>query len=314
MKTKDEFRVYYEEELINKTSECSKVAKFYIGIGLLVLFLILYIALLLKNILPISLSVLVGIGVVIYFEFKFLSELDKRFAEEIVFDMVKFISNNNSTATIQYNSRVARDVLQECGLFNFDRMKFKGSNYTVMRENGYGIVLSDVKLWNWKEARGQAKEIFFQGVYFSATFNKPINEYVYLIPNNINDTVINKLANYTTYQGVRVNLENMEFEKKYNVYSSDEIQARYILSLRLMERINDIDNIFKRKKYVVFKQENGKVSIFFEGESIENLKSFHIPIFMKNKEYSILEKVFDGFNKYIEVYKILDLENKLYMM
>lgn len=314
MKTKEEFRDYYEKDLISKTNEYSKMAKYYCGIGLLAYLILLYFAFLLKNIVPMFLTMLLSIGAVIYVEFKFLSILKKKYNEELVFDIVKFVSNNNSTATIQYNSRVARDVLQECGLFNFDRLKFKGSNYTVMRENGYGIVLSDVKLWNWKNARGQAKETFFEGVYFSASFNKPINEFVYLIPNNINDTVINKLADYTTYQGVKLTLENMEFEKKYNVYSSDEIQARYILSLRLMERINDIDNIFKRKKYIVFKQENGKVSIFFEGESIEHLKNFCLPVFMRDKEYTVLEKVFEGFNKYIEVYKILDLENKLYMM
>lgn len=314
MKTKEEFRKYYENELINKTDEYSKTVKYYCGIGLLAYFILLYFCFLVKNILPMSLTMLISLGGVLYLEYKFLSILKKKYKDELVFDIVKFVSNNNSTATIQYNSRVARDVLQECGIFNFDKLKFKGSNYTVMRENGYGIVLSDVKLWNWKNARGQAKETFFEGVYFSASFNKPINEFVYLIPNNINDTVISKLADYTNYKGIKVSLENMEFEKKYNVYSSDEIQARYILSLRLMERINDIDNIFKRKKYIVFKQENGKVSIFFEGESIEHLRNFYLPIFNRDKEYDVLERVFEGFNNYIEVYKILDLENKLYMM
>jgi len=314
MRTKEEFRDYYEKELINKTDEYSKMAKYYCGIGLLAYLILVYICFLLNNILPISLLMLVSLVMVVFLEYKFFIILKKKFNDELVFDIVKFVSNNNSTATIQYNSRVARDVLRECGIFNLDKLKFMGSNYTVLRENGYGIVLSDVKLWNWKEARGQDKETFFEGVYFSASFNKPVNEFVYLIPNNINDTVINKLADYTKYKGVKVNLENMEFDKKYNVYSANEIQARYILSLKLMERINDIDRLFNRKKYIVFKPKDGIVSIFFEGESIGYLKNFYLPIFNRSKEYTVLEKVFEGFNKYIEVYKILDLENKLYMM
>ena len=169
MKTKEEFREYYEKELVNKTNEYSKISRYYCGMGLLIYLVLIYFCLVIKNLLPVSLTMVISLVGIVYCEYKLLNILKKKYNEELVFDIVKFISNNNSTATIQYNSRVARDVLQECGIFNFDKLKFKGSNYTVMRENGYGIVLSDVKLWNWKNVRGQAKDTFFEGVYFSRT-------------------------------------------------------------------------------------------------------------------------------------------------
>ena len=46
-------------------------------------------------------------------------------------------------------------------------------------------------------------------------------------------------------QGERVRLEDPDFEKLFDVYSTDQVEARYILSLTMMERIKTLDRKFK---------------------------------------------------------------------
>ena len=51
--------------------------------------------------------------------------------------------------------------------------------------------------------------------------------------------------NKTQYQ--KVNLESVTFEEKYNVYSTDQIEARYLLTPSMMERIENLKFTFKAK-------------------------------------------------------------------
>jgi hypothetical protein len=60
---------------------------------------------------------------------------------------------------------------------------------------------------------------------------------------------------YLKYHGKNVSLENLDFAKRYKVFCEDEVQARYILSLSLMERINKLDEIYKSKNTLFLKKE-----------------------------------------------------------
>ena len=117
---------------------------------------------------------------------------------------------------------------------------------------------------------------------------------------------------YIKYHGVPVNLENLEFSKKYKVFCDDEVQARYILSLGLMERINKLDELYKGKKYIVFK-EGKRFAICIEGVSIENIKNSKMPLFRnENIEYKYLCNIFNQLRNLFNIYYILDLGNELY--
>ena len=118
--------------------------------------------------------------------------------------------------------------------------------------------------------------------------------------------------NYISYHGVQVNLENLDFTKKYKVFCDDEVQARYILSLSLMERVNKLDELYNGKKYIVFKQ-GKRFAICIEGISIDEIKKIKLPFFRnENREFNELSCVFSKFNNLFKIYHILDLGNDLY--
>lgn len=45
-----------------------------------------------------------------------------------------------------------------------------------------------------------------------------------------------------------VNLEDVEFEKRFNVYGDDQIETRYVLTTAFMDRFKNIAFVFKSDK------------------------------------------------------------------
>jgi len=262
---------------------------------------------------------------------KSLSKLMYELNEDIMRDLFSFISNNE-LENVMYDPKkmLSKEALEKMELFNLDIVKYRGKNYIKVPYNKNNMVFSDIKTYivdiietkkevykNGKKhirtIRKKKKRNIFEGLYIGATLNKKNTNHIYLIPNNFNDTFLqSKIMNYIKYQGTSVMLENLEFSKKYKVFCDDEVQARYILSLSLMERINQLDELYKGKKYIVFK-EGKRFAICIEGLSIENIKKIKLPAFRnQNKEINVLTSMFTKLNDLFKIYYILDLGNDLY--
>jgi len=312
MMTADEFKKYYEENLKElEDTYITETKKLFLTYALLIIINLAVSGFIYKTLNnSIAFILLVFIFAIASDCLKKYNNILKEYKYEVASKVIAFLSHNKK-AGIKEKMMVSKKAISELELVNFEELKVFGTNYTVMSYGNFNIVLSDLKLLHF-DNKGLKNEAF-SGVYFSATFNKPINEQVHVIPNNMKDIGLNKFVNCFKYTGKRVILENNEFEKKYNVYSDDELQARYLISLRLMERINDIDKIFPGKKYIIFKK-TGKISILFSGEAIKNKIHSRVNILLKGDTFRFSKEVFDYFSNYIEVYRILDLENKTYML
>ena len=81
----------------------------------------------------------------------------------------------------------------------------------------------------------------FQGVVVDLKFNKSFAGHTIIVPKKGKQPRLNK-----RYE--KVKLEDVEFMKKYNVYSTDQIEARYILTTAFIKRFNDIGVSFEVKE------------------------------------------------------------------
>lgn len=239
--------------------------------------------------------------------------------DEIIKDLIVFISDS-SYENVEYSpeKRISKESLNESNLFNLGLVEFNGKNFIKAPYYNNTMVFSDLYTFVYdivekNGVRVKKKKYIFDGIYIGATMNKKNKNQIYLIPNNINDKFIqSKINSYIHYSGYDINLENAEFMKKYKVFCNDEIQARYILSMSLMERINKVDEIFKQKKYIVFR-EGKRFAMCIEGVSIEKIRNFTLPAFYnKEKEQKVLLKLFNELNNLFKIYHILDLGNDLY--
>ena len=249
--------------------------------------------------------------------------------EIIILDILKYISKDENSK-FWHDKMISTKSIEDMELFNLDNLKYNGRNYISSTYNNNAMNFADMEIYYYKdkieesvvyeEGKKYSKKItkkikktLFDGCYIGATLNKTIADHIYLIPNNLSDLIVNgKINDYITYKGNEIELENLEFSKKYKVYSDNEIQARYILTLSLMEKINDIDNLFEGKKYIVFK-EGRRFAICIEDFKIENLRQTVLPL--KRNSTKIEENmkyIFERIYKLFDIYNILDLGNDLY--
>ncbi len=250
--------------------------------------------------------------------------------KNIIEDMVRYISKDND-AVYEPNKRISKDDIKNMEVFNLESLQYNGSNsISTLYKNNY-MSFGDMELYYFKEklveevehdSEGKEytntkiekiKKYVFDGCYIGASLNKNIASQIYLIPNNISDSIINsKINEYIKYDGEKVELENLEFSKKYKVYCKDEIQARYILSLKFMENINKIDSIFEGKKYIVFK-EGKRFAICIQDFKIEDIRKATLPIIRnEQKVKSTIEYMYKNLNRLFKVYEILELNNDLF--
>ena len=89
------------------------------------------------------------------------------------------------------------------------------------------------------DSKGRRQErwvTIFKGLFFNAGFNKEFNGRTYVSP-DFAEKILGKFGR--NFQGISgaaplVQLENVEFEKVFVVHSTDQIEARYILTPAIM--------------------------------------------------------------------------------
>jgi len=84
-----------------------------------------------------------------------------------------------------------------------------------------------------KQSNGKSTHwvTIFKGFFFIADFHK----------NFTGRTVVSRNSFFKWKSG-RVKLENVEFEKRFDVFSTDQLEARYLLTPSMMERIIALDD------------------------------------------------------------------------
>jgi hypothetical protein len=84
----------------------------------------------------------------------------------------------------------------------------------------------------------------FKGLFFSADFHKDFTGFTRVVPGGTNFL--------TRLSSTHVLLEDVDFNRRFSVYSSDQVEARYILTPNMMERILAVDAKFSGKMRIAF--------------------------------------------------------------
>lgn len=83
----------------------------------------------------------------------------------------------------------------------------------------------------------------FKGVIVELDMNKKFEGHTFILEkNNIKDNLAIKSSEYE-----KIDLEDPEFTQEFQVYSQNQIEARYILTTAFMERLKKLKEIYKAK-------------------------------------------------------------------
>lgn len=133
---------------------------------------------------------------------------------------------------------------------SFDSSKFLASGViTAYSREKYDDIFSgmfkDVK-FNIVEARyingyGKNSKTVFNGVIIELDMNKSFSSHTIITPNSIIHNISFSNLKHTV-------LEDVEFEKKFDVFTNDEVEARYLITPSFMQRLKSMKTAFKADK------------------------------------------------------------------
>ena len=102
----------------------------------------------------------------------------------------------------------------------------------------------------------------FQGLFFISDFNKNFKSRTFIVSDQLGVE-----ANFKNLK--RVKLEDPRFEKMFVVYAEDQIEARYILSHSLMQRLINFSENISNNIYISFIHSKMHIAIAYKEDLFE---------------------------------------------
>jgi hypothetical protein len=138
--------------------------------------------------------------------------------------------------------------------------------------------------------RSRRWSTIFRGLFFVADFNKKFDGKTLVLPDTAEHMlgpIGSLLQSLNVNRGELIKLEDPEFEKYFVVYGDDQVEARYVLSTSLIQRITE----FRRKT-------DRRVCLSFVGSHVYVAIPYRRPLFEPRVFRSILG--FQGVERYLE--------------
>lgn len=182
--------------------------------------------------------IVIGIGVVWWYKTK-KQAFSNNFKQTIITRIIKFIS---PVSVYEPQSIVSESEYRNSGLYQKDYDKYDGEDYFEGVHEKTSFFCSELHTqYKTTDSKGHTSwHNIFEGLFFVADFNKNFSGRTYVWQNNggeASNTFIGKLFSSFSRSVERVHLESPEFESTFDAYGTDQIEARYILSPSLMERL-----------------------------------------------------------------------------
>ncbi len=149
----------------------------------------------------------------------------------------------------------------------------------------------------------------FKGLFFIGDFNKDFSCQTVVLPDSAEKRfgrLGQKLQAMNFTRGQLIKMDDPEFEKHFVVYGSDQIGARYILSMSLMRRIVDFQNRKKKNIYLSFVGSMVFVAIPYR----KNL--FEPRIFRTLLDFEPIQKYFEDLQTAIGIVEDLNLNRRIW--
>ncbi len=262
MRTLDELKDFYQVTLLDDLKLLEQQRKevvrkiHYVGIGsvcTLVISLILTYSYLPHQPVLIILPI-IGIAALCGFICKFMCrDYVCWFKAMVIEKLVKFMNEN-----LEYrpNDCIDKSIFMMSKIFRTEPNRYKGDDLVRGTVGRTRIKFSEL---NAEHESGSGKNrrryTVFKGLFFVGDFNKHFIGQTIVLPDKAEKLLGRfgkKLQAMNIFRGQLVKLEDPEFEKEFAVYGSDQIEARYVLSTSLMERILKFKRRTGKKIYLSF--------------------------------------------------------------
>ncbi|MCC6992373.1 MAG: DUF3137 domain-containing protein [Acidobacteria bacterium] len=167
-----------------------------------------------------------------------------RFKHEVAAEVFKIVCPTAAYAPLE---GIAEVTFDEAGLFNL-RGHFKSDDRVRGRIGQTPFEAADVSRSYTTGGENKRTVVVFRGLFFHLDFNKTLRGITLVDPKTAASTSVGDRSGLT-----EVTLENPAFEAGFRVHASDEVEARYILTPAIMERILTLQARTERPVHLAFR-------------------------------------------------------------
>jgi len=259
-------------------------------------------------------SVLISVALLIYFIYQTSKQKKKyreKFKSDVVAEVVRLI---NPDWKYLYDYCMSQESYQQSGLFPHHYDRYNGDDFVTGQIDQTDFQFSELHT-QYKQvtygSKGQRQEnwiTIFRGLFIHADFNKNFAGSTFVLPDTAERLLgaLGQSLQKFSSRGDLVKLENPEFEKLFVVYSSDQVEARYILTPSMMEAMV---NLYRRF--------DGEIYFSFVGSRVYFANSFNVALFEPNifrsgVNYSDVKEMFDLFGMTSVLIQELNLNTRIW--
>lgn len=273
MKSVSELTDFYYKELYPQLSELEKTRmnilsqmKFYGMIGAVIFIVVaLWIGKRFGLFSPFTMILLIGTVAFGGFIYKMLiRDYTKDFKERIISPLIQAIDPHLSYTPYLF---LPRHLFERSGLFNHSIDRYSGNDCVRGSVQNIPLEFSDVHAeYQTRDSKGRTQwHTLFRGLFLVAEFNKNFKSKTVVLPDlaekTFGDLIGGWLQSMNLSRDKVIQLDDPEFEKRFVVYGNDPIEARYILSHSMMERILDFQKKISYPLFISFVQNHIHVAI-----------------------------------------------------
>ncbi len=183
----------------------------------------------------------------------------------------KIVSQASPTLTYYPEKGFEENYFYQANLFkNSSTWSFRSEDLVAGSHGETLLKFAEVDLINTSENDsiiGSPEDISM--IFFVADFHKHFKGETYVLPKKSFGKKMNPFKVEINPGLPKVKLENTEFHQQFEVQSTDEIEARYILSLSMLERISTLNHQHGGGMRLAFKDTCIWIALPLQGEFFE---------------------------------------------
>ncbi|MFH1054822.1 MAG: DUF3137 domain-containing protein [Candidatus Altiarchaeota archaeon] len=235
------------------------------------------------------------------------------FKSQIIAKIVRFIDEG---LTYESGKTISSSAFVGSRIFLQSPDRFHGEDYVSGNVGKTRMEFSEIHAEYKTETRDSKGHkhtqwhTIFRGLFIIADFNKNFKGLTVVLPDTAEKlfgSVLGKmLQSHNFMRDKLIKLEDPEFEKLFVVYGDDQVEARYILSTSLMQRIMEFRKKTGRNIYLSFVNNNIVVALPY-GKNL-----FEPRIFRSIVDYKQAEEYFENIRLAVEVVEDLNLNTRIW--
>lgn len=201
------------------------------------------------------------------------------------------------------DEHLEREELEASGLTGYITT-VKGDDYFEGSHDDIGITISEVELIR---GMGRDETKIFEGVFIKLDMNKTIKSHTIITENlSLGSKFCSSMP--CSFNGMeKVELEDPDFNNQFDVFSQDQVEARYILTTSFMERFKHLKEIFNTNHIRASFKDNSVLIAISSSKDLFVLGDVTKPV----TDTQEVQTLFEEFAAVLSLIEVLKLNLKL---